>query len=111
MRPHNSGHFSIEGSTTSQFEQHLRAVLDLPLGSTDSVAPHSVMINLLGVDDSNDFVRTYPIALKAHPSAKFHTYGKSARKGRKMGHITVIGNDAEAVLAEAKAAASVCLQG
>ena len=111
MRPHNSGHFSIEGSTTSQFEQHLRAVLDLPLGSTDSVAPHSVMINLLGVDDSNDFVRTYPKALKAHPSAKFHTYGKSARKGRKMGHITVIGNDAEAVLAEAKAAASVCLQG
>jgi 5-(carboxyamino)imidazole ribonucleotide synthase len=111
MRPHNSGHFSIEGSTTSQFEQHLRAVLDLPLGSTDSVAPHSVMINLLGVDDSNDFVRTYPIALNAHPSAKFHTYGKSARKGRKMGHITVIGNDANAVLAEAKAAASVCLQG
>jgi 5-(carboxyamino)imidazole ribonucleotide synthase len=111
MRPHNSGHFSIEGSTTSQFEQHLRAVLDLPLGSTDSVAPHSVMINLLGVDDTNDFVRTYPKVLKAHPSAKFHTYGKSARKGRKMGHITVIGNDAEAVLAEAKAAASVCLQG
>ena len=111
MRPHNSGHFSIEGSITSQFEQHLRAVLDLPLGSTDSVAAHSVMINLLGVDDTNDFVRTYPKALKAHPSVKFHTYGKSASKGRKMGHITVIGNDANAVLAEAKAAASVCLQG
>ena len=111
MRPHNSGHFSIEGSVTSQFEQHLRAVLDLPLGSTDSVAAHSVMVNLLGVNDVNDFVSTYPKALAAHPAAKFHTYGKSARKGRKMGHITVIGNDEAQVLAEAKAAASVCLQG
>ena len=111
MRPHNSGHFSIEGSVTSQFEQHLRAVLDLPLGSTDATASHSVMINLLGVDDENDFVRTYPKALSAHPSAKFHTYGKSARKGRKMGHVTVIGEDAEAVRLEALAAAAVCLQG
>ena len=111
MRPHNSGHFSIEGSTTSQFEQHLRAVLDLPLGSTDPTAAHSVMVNLLGVDDSNDFVSRYPKALSAHPNAKFHTYGKGARKGRKMGHITVTGADAEAVLAEALAAASVCLQG
>lgn len=111
MRPHNSGHFSIEGSVTSQFEQHLRAVLDLPLGSTDSVAAHSVMVNLLGVDDVNDFVSSYPKALAAHPSAKFHTYGKSARKGRKMGHITIIGQNAAEVLAEANAAASVCLQG
>lgn len=111
MRPHNSGHFSIEGSVTSQFEQHLRAVLDLPLGSTDSVAAHSVMVNLLGVDDLNDFVSTYPKALAAYPSAKFHTYGKTARKGRKMGHITVIGNNPETVLADAKGAASVCLQG
>jgi 5-(carboxyamino)imidazole ribonucleotide synthase len=111
MRPHNSGHFSIEGSTTSQFEQHLRAVLDLPLGSTEATAPHSVMINLLGVDDLNDFVSAYPRALAAHPSAKFHTYGKAARKGRKMGHVTVVGANAEAVLADAKAAASVCLKG
>jgi 5-(carboxyamino)imidazole ribonucleotide synthase len=111
MRPHNSGHFSIEGSTTSQFEQHLRAVLDLPLGSTEATAPHSVMINLLGVDDLNDFVSSYPRALAAHPSAKFHTYGKSARKGRTMGHVTVVGADADAVLADAKAAASVCLKG
>lgn len=111
MRPHNSGHFSIEGSVTSQFEQHLRAVLDLPLGNTDSVATHSVMVNLLGVDDVNDFVSTYPRVLADHPTAKFHTYGKSARKGRKMGHITVIGEDANEILAEANAAASVCLQG
>jgi 5-(carboxyamino)imidazole ribonucleotide synthase len=111
MRPHNSGHFSIEGSTTSQFEQHLRAVLDLPLGSTEATAPHSVMVNLLGVDDVNDFVSTYPRAMSAYPTAKFHTYGKSARKGRKMGHVTVVGSNPEAVLAEARAAASVCLKG
>lgn len=111
MRPHNSGHFSIEGSITSQFEQHLRAVLNLPLGSTESTAPHSVMINLLGVNDTNDFVSTYSNAMVAHPTAKFHTYGKSARKGRKMGHVTVIGENADAVLAEARAAASVCLKG
>jgi 5-(carboxyamino)imidazole ribonucleotide synthase len=111
MRPHNSGHFSIEGSVTSQFEQHLRAVLDLPLGSVDSVSSHSVMVNLLGVDDTNDFVSRYPRALAAHPAAKFHTYGKSARKGRKMGHVTVVGNDEAQVLSEARAAASVCLQG
>jgi 5-(carboxyamino)imidazole ribonucleotide synthase len=111
MRPHNSGHFSIEGSVTSQFEQHLRAVLDLPLGSTEPIANHAVMINLLGVDDKNDFVMSYPKALAAHPSAKFHTYGKSARKGRKMGHVTVIGDDAQAIRAEALAAAAVCLQG
>ena len=111
MRPHNSGHFSIEGSTTSQFEQHLRAVLDLPLGSTEPTSPVSVMINLLGVNDTNDFVSSYPAAMKAHPAAKFHTYGKSARKGRKMGHVTVTGESLEEVLAEARAAANSCLQG
>lgn len=111
MRPHNSGHFSIEGSVTSQFEQHLRAVLDLPLGSSDLVAPHAVMVNLLGVDEQNDFVSTYPKALAAHPAAKFHTYGKSARKGRKMGHITVIGTNSSQILAEANSAAAVCLKG
>jgi 5-(carboxyamino)imidazole ribonucleotide synthase len=111
MRPHNSGHFSIEGSTTSQFEQHLRAVLDLPLGSTESLAAHSVMVNLLGVDDQNDFVGAYPTAFKSHPSAKFHTYGKAARKGRKMGHVTVIGANFDDVLSEARAAANSCLRG
>ena len=105
MRPHNSGHFSIEGSVTSQFEQHLRAVLDLPLGSTESRAAHAVMVNLLGVDDQNDFVSRLTSALKAHPSAKIHTYGKSARAGRKMGHVTVVANDAEFALAEAQGAA------
>lgn len=111
MRPHNSGHFSIEGSVTSQFEQHLRAVLNLPLGSTELTAPHAVMVNLLGVDEKNDFVKTYPDALAAFPSVKFHTYGKPARKGRKMGHITAVGTDLDAILKDAQSAASVCLRG
>jgi 5-(carboxyamino)imidazole ribonucleotide synthase len=110
-RPHNSGHFSIEGSTTSQFEQHLRAVLDLPLGSTSSTAPHSVMVNLLGVDDGHDFVSSYEQVLAQHPSAKVHTYGKAPRAGRKMGHVTVVGQDSADVLAEARATAKALLQG
>jgi 5-(carboxyamino)imidazole ribonucleotide synthase len=111
MRPHNSGHFSIEGSVTSQFEQHLRAVLNLPLGSTASRAAHSVMVNLLGVDDKNNFVQALDKALKAHPDAKVHTYGKGARAGRKMGHITVVSDSAQHALAEARGAAAVLLRG
>jgi 5-(carboxyamino)imidazole ribonucleotide synthase len=111
MRPHNSGHFSIEGSTTSQFEQHLRAVLDLPLGSTAPTQSHSVMVNLLGVDDQHDFVSSYEKVLAQHPSAKVHTYGKAPRAGRKMGHVTVVGQDSADVLAEARATAQALLQG
>jgi 5-(carboxyamino)imidazole ribonucleotide synthase len=111
MRPHNSGHFSIEGSVTSQFEQHIRAVSDLPLGSTVPTAKHAVMVNLLGVDDQNDFVRAYGEALAAHPAAKVHTYGKGPRAGRKMGHVTVVSDDLEVALAEAKGAAAVLLRG
>ena len=111
MRPHNSGHFSIEGSVTSQFEQHLRAVLDLPLGSTAPRAAHSVMMNLLGVDDKNNFVQALDKALQAHPDAKVHTYGKGARAGRKMGHVTVVADSADHALAEARGAAAVLLRG
>jgi 5-(carboxyamino)imidazole ribonucleotide synthase len=111
MRPHNSGHFSIEGSVTSQFEQHIRAVSDLPLGSTAPTAAHAVMVNLLGVDDQNNFVQAYEKALAAHPTAKVHTYGKGARAGRKMGHVTVVSDDLEFALAEAKGAAAVLLRG
>jgi 5-(carboxyamino)imidazole ribonucleotide synthase len=111
MRPHNSGHFSIEGSVTSQFEQHLRAVLDLPLGSAAPRAAHSVMVNLLGVDDQNDFVQAFDGALAAHPDAKVHTYGKSPRAGRKMGHITVVSDSADHALAEARGAEAVLLRG
>jgi len=111
MRPHNSGHFSIEGSVTSQFEQHIRAVSDLPLGSTEPTAAHAVMVNLLGVDDKNNFVQAYDKALAAHPTAKVHTYGKGARTGRKMGHVTVVSDDLDFALAEAKGAAAVLLRG
>ena len=111
MRPHNSGHVTMEGSATSQFEQHIRAVLDLPLGSTSPRAKHAVMVNLLGVDDQNNFVQAYDKALAAHPEAKVHVYGKSARAGRKMGHVTVVSDDGAHALAEATGAAAVLLQG
>lgn len=107
MRPHNSGHFSIEAAVTSQFEQHLRAVLNLPLGETELVAPAAVMINLLGVDDANSFVEHYPAAMERFPQAKFHSYQKAARKGRKMGHITVVGDDADELLRVGRAARDV----
>ena len=108
MRPHNSGHFSIEGSTTSQFEQHLRAVLDLPLGDT-FVPEVAVMVNLLGLSDEKDFVQNYPKLMRSFPSAKLHSYGKSPRIGRKLGHITVIGQTHETALATALEARSAIL--
>jgi 5-(carboxyamino)imidazole ribonucleotide synthase len=85
-RPHNSGHWSIEGATTSQFENHLRAVAGLPLGSTDPTAPLSVMVNVVGGSHEprwND--------LAALPGAYVHHYGKAFRPGRKLGHVTVTG--------------------
>lgn len=111
MRPHNSGHFSIEGSITSQFEQHLRAVLDLPLGDTAPTAEHAVMVNLLGVDSENDFLPSYGRAMAEFPAAKIHTYGKGARAGRKMGHVTATSSDASSALATAEGAAAVLLRG
>ena len=98
MRPHNSGHFSIEGSNTSQFEQHLRAVLDLPLGDTGMRGGFAVMVNLLGVDDKNSFYEHYPTAMARYPSVSFHLYQKTARLGRKMGHLTVLGSNHEELL-------------
>ncbi|MDO4665204.1 MAG: 5-(carboxyamino)imidazole ribonucleotide synthase [Actinomycetaceae bacterium] len=91
MRPHNSGHWTIEGSVTSQFEQHLRAVLDLPLGDTRAVSPACTMVNLLGSEYEEPRVQ-YAKAL-AVPAAKIHYYGKSVRPGRKLGHVTVVGED------------------
>ena len=111
MRPHNSGHFSIEGSETSQFEQHVRAVLDLPLGSTQARAAASVMVNILGVDDTTDLLGNLDAALAAHPEAKVHTYGKAARAGRKMGHVTVVSNDLQFAQSQAHATAKALLQG
>lgn len=107
MRPHNSGHFSIEGSVTSQFEQHLRAALDLPLGETKLVTKFAVMLNLLGVDDQNTFVERYPLVMAQAPNTKFHGYEKAARQGRKMGHLTIVGNDLELMLQEIRTAHSL----
>ena len=107
MRPHNSGHFSIEGSNTSQFEQHLRAVLDLPLGDTDMRGGFAVMVNLLGVDDKNSFYEHYPAAMARYPSVSFHLYQKTARLGRKMGHLTVLGSNHEELLETGRKARSL----
>jgi 5-(carboxyamino)imidazole ribonucleotide synthase len=92
MRPHNSGHWTIEGATTSQFEQHLRAILDLPLGDPAMVAPYAVMGNILGGDKS-DMYRPYLHLMARNPNLKFHQYKKEIRKGRKVGHVTVIGEN------------------
>ncbi|QIM15845.1 5-(carboxyamino)imidazole ribonucleotide synthase [Leucobacter insecticola] len=107
MRPHNSGHFSIEGSVTSQFEQHLRAVADLPLGDTAMTAPAAVMVNVLGGPAEGPMPVRYAEALAAHPRAKFHSYDKQPRPGRKVGHVTVTGQDLAQVRQAAQAAARV----
>ncbi|MBO0922816.1 5-(carboxyamino)imidazole ribonucleotide synthase [Cellulomonas sp. zg-ZUI222] len=106
MRPHNSGHWTIDGAVTSQFEQHLRAVLDLPLGDVAPVARWTVMANVLGstLDDLTDAL---PAVLGADPGARVHLYGKAVRPGRKLGHVNVSGDDLEDVRARARAAAAV----
>jgi len=103
MRPHNSGHWSIEGATTSQFEQHLRAVLGWPLGDTKPVAPVTVMVNLLG-GEATDLARSLPSALGAVPNVAIHLYGKAARPGRKLGHVTALGSDVVETRDRARAA-------
>src|SRR5882757_5726111 len=93
MRPHNSGHWTIEGSRTSQFEQHLRAVLDYPLGDTTPTAPVTVMANVLGGDPIPEMSldeRLHHLFAR-FPDAKAHLYGKAERPGRKVGHVTVLG--------------------
>lgn len=94
MRPHNSGHWTIEGSATSQFEQHLRAVLDYPLGPTNPTAPVSVMSNVLGAASTPEMGLDERVhhALARFPDLKLHLYGKAERPGRKIGHVTVLGS-------------------
>ncbi len=104
MRPHNSGHWTIDGSVTSQFEQHLRAVLDLPLGSTAPTAPWSVMVNVLGADHE-ELYPAYLHVMAHDPAVKVHVYGKQVRPGRKVGHVTVCGADLADVRARARHAA------
>ena len=105
MRPHNTGHWTIEGARTSQFEQHLRAVLDLPLGSPQLAAPAAVMANVLGGDDEDVYDR-YIHVMAADPAVKVHMYGKQARPGRKIGHVTVLGEDVADLADRARRAAS-----
>ena len=92
MRPHNSGHHTIEANVTSQFEQHLRAALDWPLGATGLVTPAAVTVNVIGPPDGSD-PRTRRDAALAVPGAHVHLYGKQARPGRKLGHVTALGPD------------------
>jgi 5-(carboxyamino)imidazole ribonucleotide synthase len=107
MRPHNSGHWTIEGSRTSQFEQHLRAVLDYPMGVTIQTAPVIVMANVLGgPDDTAPALdeRVHHLMAK-WPDVKIHLYGKGFRPGRKVGHVTALGQDLAFVRERARAAA------
>ncbi|WP_051465282.1 5-(carboxyamino)imidazole ribonucleotide synthase [Mycobacterium genavense] len=96
MRPHNSGHWSMDGSRTSQFEQHLRAVLDYPLGTTDAIAPVTVMANVLGAAQPPEMTvdeRLHHLYARM-PDARVHLYGKGERPGRKVGHVNFLGDDA-----------------
>ncbi|MCQ1954336.1 5-(carboxyamino)imidazole ribonucleotide synthase [Arthrobacter sp. zg-Y238] len=112
MRPHNSGHWTMDGSVTGQFEQHLRAVLDLPLGATAVRGGAAVMKNFLG-GDNNDLFAAYPLALAAEPAVKVHTYGKSVRPGRKIGHVNAVGSadDLPALRRSAGRAAAIIRDG
>jgi 5-(carboxyamino)imidazole ribonucleotide synthase len=107
-RPHNSGHATIEGSVTSQFENHLRAVLVWPLGAPTLVAPAAATVNLLGPTEPVDLARTARRALE-DPTVHLHLYGKTYAPGRKLGHVTVLGDDAGAAMDAARAAARAIL--
>ncbi|HZE67598.1 MAG TPA: 5-(carboxyamino)imidazole ribonucleotide synthase [Sporichthyaceae bacterium] len=105
MRPHNSGHWTIDGAVTSQFEQHLRAVLDWPLGDTAMLRPRAVMANVLG-GPHPDLHSGYLHCMAHDPGLRIHNYGKKSVPGRKVGHVTVTGDDPEDLLARARHAAT-----
>lgn len=112
MRPHNSGHWTIEGARTGQFEQHLRAVLDYPLGSVEAAAPATVMANILGgAPGGSRLDERLQRLLAEDPGARVHLYGKEVRPGRKIGHVTVLGDDVESLRRRAKRAAAYLSRG
>lgn len=112
MRPHNSGHWTIEGARTSQFEQHLRAVLDYPLGDTSMTAPAVAMVNVLGGrSDGMSLDERLHHLFADDPGARVHLYGKQFRPGRKLGHVTVVGNDPDEVRTRARRAARWLAEG
>jgi len=107
MRPHNSGHWTMDGSRTSQFEQHLRAVLDYPLGDTDAIAPVTVMANVLGAATTPAMTldeRLHHLFARM-PDARVHLYGKEERPGRKIGHVNFLGADAASLREQGERAA------
>ena len=104
LRPHNSVHWTIEGARTSQFQNHARAVLDLPLGDTSLTARAVATVNVLGPADGSDPRARLPAALGV-PGVAVHLYGKDARPGRKLGHVTAVGDDADETRARARRAA------
>ncbi|NEW41833.1 5-(carboxyamino)imidazole ribonucleotide synthase [Nocardia cyriacigeorgica] len=107
MRPHNSGHWGMDGARTGQFEQHLRAVLDYPLGDTSPLAPVTVMANILGAPEAPAMSmdeRLHHLFARM-PDAKVHLYGKGERPDRKIGHVNVLGEDVAAVREKAERAA------
>jgi 5-(carboxyamino)imidazole ribonucleotide synthase len=107
MRPHNTGHWTQDGAVTSQFENHLRAVLDLPLGAPDARAMWTVMVNILGGSGTTGRLYDgYPHALARDPRLRVHLYGKELRPGRKLGHVNAYGDDLEDCLARARHAAA-----
>nr|Q44678.1 RecName: Full=N5-carboxyaminoimidazole ribonucleotide synthase; Short=N5-CAIR synthase; AltName: Full=5-(carboxyamino)imidazole ribonucleotide synthetase [Corynebacterium ammoniagenes]CAA62598.1 5'-phosphoribosyl-5-amino-4-imidasol carboxylase [Corynebacterium ammoniagenes] len=106
MRPHNTGHWTLVGSVTSQFEQHLRAVMDEPLGDTSTLAPVTVMANVLGADeDQRCQWASVPRSGAPVPATKVHLYGKGIAQGRKIGHVNLTGEDEEATRRDARLAA------
>jgi 5-(carboxyamino)imidazole ribonucleotide synthase len=108
MRPHNTGHWTQDGAVTSQFENHLRAVLDLPLGSPVARAPWTVMVNILGgpADSGGRLYDGYPHALARDPRLRVHLYGKEPRLGRKVGHVNAYGDDLQECRERARHAAA-----
>ena len=105
MRPHNSGHWTIDGARTSQFENHLRAVLDLPLGSPVAMAPWTVMVNVLG-GPADEVYSAFRHCMARDPGLRIHMYGKDVRPGRKIGHVTVTSEDLDDALRRARHAAA-----
>ncbi|WP_228500424.1 5-(carboxyamino)imidazole ribonucleotide synthase [Nocardioides agariphilus] len=107
MRPHNTGHWSQDGAVTSQFENHLRAVLDLPLGSPEPRARWTVMVNILGgPHETGRLYDGYPHAMARDPRLRVHLYGKDLRPGRKVGHVNAYGEDLDDCLERARHAAA-----
>lgn len=106
MRPHNTGHWTQDGSVTSQFENHLRAVLDLPLGAPQARAPWTVMVNILPVEGAAPLYAGYRHALARDPRLRVHLYGKELRPGRKVGHVNAWGADLDETLERARHAAA-----